>query len=222
MLESQKSENILVLAAHPDDETLGCGATIAKLSNEGSKIHLMTFTDGVDARDEKGAENRNNKLGEISEILGINSFSHGDFPDNKMDSVPLLELCKYIESGCPFDPDLILTHHPGCLNIDHELVHRSTLTVFRPQLGKKQTILSYFVPSSTDYNPHANFNGNVYFSLDNDNIDKKMKALYIYDEEMREYPHARSYKNVLNLMKTWGSEVGLENAEKFELSRTVV
>jgi len=222
MLGLQKNSNILILAAHPDDETLGCGATVAKLSEEGHNIHLMTFTDGVDARDEKGKENRNNRLSLISEILGINSFNHGDFPDNSMDVVPLLKLCKYIENNCPFTPDLIFTHHPDCLNIDHEMVYRATLTVFRPQFGKKQTILSYFVPSSTDYNPHANFRGNFYFSLDTDSIDKKMEALHIYHEEMREYPHTRSYENVLNLMKIWGSEVGLENAEKFELARSVV
>jgi|TARA_R100000664_G_C2748202_1_gene135656 LmbE family N-acetylglucosaminyl deacetylase len=220
MLQLPKNSDILILAAHPDDETLGCGATAAKLSEEGHNIHLMTFTDGVDARDEKGKENRNNRLGRISEILGINSFNHGDFPDNSMDVVPLLKLCKYIENHCPFAPDLIFTHHPDCLNIDHEMVYRATLTAFRPQFGLRQTILSYFVPSSTDYNPQANFNGNVYVDIKG-YVDKKLKALSVYDEEMREHPHSRSYTNVKNLSSTWGSEVGLESAEKFQLIRSV-
>ena len=212
------SKNILVLAAHPDDETLGCGATLAKLSDEGNNIHLMTFTDGVDARDEKGVENRNNKLGEISKILGINSFNHADFPDNKMDIIPLLDLCKYIENNLPFNHDLIFTHHPGCLNVDHRLVFQATMTAFRPQLGEEQKILSYFVASSTDYNPLSNFRGNVYYDVVN-YVDKKIEALKVYDIEMRDYPHTRSYKNLLNLTKVWGSEVGLEHAEKFELIR---
>ncbi len=222
MLKLEKNSNILVLAAHPDDETLGCGATLAKLSEEGHNIHLMTFTDGVDSRDEEGAKNRNCKLGEISKLLGINSFNHGDFPDNSMDIIPLLKLCKYIENNCPFTPDLIFTHHPNCLNIDHEMVYRATLTAFRPQFGKKQTILSYFVPSSTDYNPNANFKGNVYFSLEKKHIHKKTQALVVYKEEMREYPHTRSFENVCDLMRVWGSEVGLENAEKFELIRNII
>ena len=222
MLGSQNNKNILVLAAHPDDETLGCGGAMARLSSQGCRIHLMTFTDGVSAREEKDSKNRNDRLGEISKVLGIKSFSDGDFPDNKMDSVPFLDLCKHIESSCPFDPDLILTHHAGCLNVDHELVYRATLTAFRPQSGKKQTILSYFVPSSTDYNPKANFNGNIYVSLEQKDVARKMEALSLYDEEMRAYPHTRSYDNVLNLMRTWGCEVGLEYAEKFELVRGIV
>lgn len=216
-----EKKNILILAAHPDDETLGCGATISKLSSQGHKVHLMTFTDGVDARDEKGSENRNKKLKNISEILGISSYNHGDFPDNQLDVVPLLKLCKYIENNLIFDPDIIFTHHPDCLNIDHELVYRSTMTVFRPQRGKSQKILSYFVPSSTDYNPMANFRGNVYFNVENF-IEKKIEALKIYDEEMRIYPHSRSYENVINLMKVHGSEVGLKYCEKFQLMRDII
>lgn len=215
------SKNILVLAAHPDDETIGCGATLAKLSDEGNNIHLMTFTDGVDSRDERGAENRNNKLEEISKLLGINSFNHADFPDNQMDVIPLLKLCKYIENNLPFDPDIIFTHHPDCLNVDHRLVYQATMTAFRPQLGKEQKILSYYVPSSTDYNPMSNFKGNIYYDVKN-YIDNKMKALEVYDGEIREYPHSRSYMNLLNLTKVWGSEVGLEYAEKFELMRDII
>jgi LmbE family N-acetylglucosaminyl deacetylase len=222
MFQLKEKSNILVLAAHPDDETLGCGATIAKLSEEGHNIHLMTFTDGVDSRDEKGAENRNYKLKQISNILGINTFSHGDFPDNKIDTIPLLDLCKYLEHNCPFTPDLIFTHHPKCLNIDHELVYRATLIAFRPQFGYKQTILSYYVPSSTDYNPNSDFRGKIYFSVTKNHVNKKLKTLKIYDEEMRDYPHSRSYENIQNLVKVWGSEVGLEYAEKFELVREII
>ena len=197
------SKNILVLAAHPDDETLGCGATMAKLSDEGHNIQLLTFTDGVSSRDTDG--NRNDVLGKVKNILGLSSYSYGDFPDNKMDSVPLLDVCKFIEDNVEVEPDIIFTHHRGCLNIDHQIVHRATLTSFRPQSGNNIKIYSYYVPSSTDYNPNNSFNGTVY-----------------YDEEMREYPHTRSYKNVENLMRVWGSEVGLEFAEKFELVREVL
>ena len=167
MFQLKEKSNILVLAAHPDDETLGCGATIAKLAEEGHNIHLMTFTDGVDSRDEEGIENRNNKLKEISQILGINTFNHGGFPDNSMEIVHLLQLCKYLENNCPFTPDLIFTHHPDCLNIDHEMVYRATLTAFRPQFGFKQSILSSSVlhklkdvcnpPKSARFSPNVNF-----------------------------------------------------------------
>jgi LmbE family N-acetylglucosaminyl deacetylase len=214
------NKNILVLAAHPDDETLGCGATIARLSSEGNNVQLLTFTDGVGSRGETG--NRNNVLGLVQNTLGLSNYSYGSFPDNKMDSIPLLDICKFIEDNVTIKPDIIFTHHTNCLNIDHQIVYRATLTAFRPQLGDDIKIYSYYVPSSTDYNPNNNFNGNVYFDV-SAYKDVKLNCLRgCYAEEMREYPHTRSYENIENLMKVWGSEVGLKYAEKFQLIREIL
>lgn len=214
------SKNVLVLAAHPDDETLGCGATIARLSDEGYSVQLLTFTDGVGSRGENS--NRNDVLKSVQNVLGLSSYSYGNFPDNKMDSVPLLDVCKFIENNVTTTPDIIFTHHRGCLNVDHQIVYKATLTAFRPQLGNNTKILSYYVPSSTDYNIMNFFLGNVHYNVVNYK-DIKLKCLKeCYDKEMRKYPHTRSYENVENLMKVWGSEVGLEYAEKFELVRQVL
>ena len=214
------SKNVLVLAAHPDDETLGCGATIARLSDEGYSVQLLTFTDGVGSRGENS--NRNDVLKSVQNVLGLSSYSYGNFPDNKMDSVPLLDVCKFIENNVTTTPDIIFTHHRGCLNVDHQIVYKATLTAFRPQLGNNIKILSYYVPSSTDYNIMNFFLGNVHYNVVNYK-DIKLKCLKeCYDKEMRKYPHTRSYENVENLMKVWGSEVGLEYAEKFELVRQVL
>lgn len=215
------SKKVLVLAAHPDDETLGCGATIHRLSNEGHEIQLLTFTDGEGARGVTD-KNRNTKLDDVSNILGIQKHSSANFPDNAMDSVPLIDLCKFIEQEVDYTPDIIFTHHIGDLNVDHQLVAKATYTAFRPQLGNTHNIYSYYVPSSTDYNPVSNFNAGTYYSVDRNNVDAKMSALRVYDAEMRGYPHTRSYENVLNLMKVWGSEVGLQYAEKFINIREVI
>jgi len=214
-------KNVLVLAAHPDDETLGCGGTIKRLAEEGHNIRLITFTNGEGAR---GAtdKNRNTVLDDVSEILGINSFTYGDFPDNAMDSVPMLEICKFLEYNLTFDPDLIFTHFQGDLNVDHQIVAKATWTVFRPQTGKEHKILSYFVPSSTDYNPSSCFNASTYYDLQRSHLSEKVRALRVYDAEMRDYPHTRSYDNVINLMKVWGSEVGVQYAEKFVTIREVL
>jgi N-acetylglucosamine malate deacetylase 1 len=207
-------KRVLVLAAHPDDETLGCGGTIYRLSKEGHEIQLITFTNGEGSRGETD-KNRNIVLDKVSQLLGIQKYASADFPDNAMDSVPLLNLCKFIESEVDYTPDIIFTHHPEDLNVDHHQVAKATFTVFRPQSGAKHQLYSYFVPSSTDYNPTLIFSGSTYFKLTKDDLEAKQKTLRIYKNEMREYPHTRSYQNVENLMRVWGSEVGTEFAEKF-------
>lgn len=212
---------ILVLAAHPDDETLGCGATISRLASEGHYIKLLTFTDGISARG-PSAENRNDRLDTVCNILGMKDYNFANYPDNRMDIISLLDIGQYIEKNVDFQPDIIFTHHPDCLNIDHSLVYRATVTAFRPQIGSKTKIYSYYIPSSTDYNPLNSFNGNSYFDV-TDHKDVKLKCIKeCYDEEMRKPPHSRSYENIENLMKTWGSEVGLQYAEKFQLIREVL
>ena len=215
-------KSVLVLAAHPDDETLGVGGTISRLKKEGYYVRLLTFTNGEGSRG-TFFENRNLKLEEVSKALNIDSYHFADFPDNAMDSIPLLSLSKFIEEHKEINPDIIFTHNKDDLNIDHQLVYQATLTAFRPQCGKSQSIYSYYVPSATDFNPDNTFNGNnIYFKLDKSDLDSKISALKIYDAEMRDYPHTRSYTNVKNLTKIWGSEVGASYAEKFKTVRQVI
>ena len=213
-------KKILVLAAHPDDETLGCGATISKLSKQGHDIKLLTFTDGVSARDIKDNKNRNKSLEKVSKILGIKDFKYGNFPDNKMDSIPLLDVCKFIEKEVKEDPDVIFTHHPGCLNIDHNIVYRAVITAFRPQYKKEIEINCFEVPSSTEWNPNSDFKNNLYIDVEGF-VEKKIEALKIYDEEMRAYPHPRSYDAIISKMKSSGNEVGLNYAERFQTMRRI-
>jgi LmbE family N-acetylglucosaminyl deacetylase len=213
-------KKIIVLAAHPDDETLGCGATISKLSKQGHNIKLITFTDGVSARDVKDNKNRKKSLKKVSKILGIEDFKCGNFPDNKMDSVPLLDICKFIENEVIEYPDIIFTHHPGCLNIDHNIVYRAAITVFRPQYKKEIEINCFEVPSSTEWNPNSNFRSNLYIDVEGF-VEKKIEALKIYDEEMRTYPHPRSYNAVVNKMKSSGNEVNFNFAERFQTIRRI-
>lgn len=211
---------ILILAAHPDDETLGCGGTIRRLANNSDNyIKLLTFTDGEGARNNN--KDRRYILNNVCKTLGINAYIYGNFPDNKMDTVSLLSLCQFIEENIDFIPDIIFTHHRNCNNVDHALVYKATITAFRPQNGNNIKILSYYIPSSTDYNTFNDFIGNVYYNVE-DTIQTKLECLKNnYAEEMRTYPHTRSYENIENLAKVWGAEVGLKYAEKFELVREI-
>lgn len=216
-------KKVLVLAAHPDDETLGCGATLVKLSKLGAKIKLLTFTDGVGSRN-LAEENRNHVLDHVCKKLGIESYVSGNFPDNEMDQVSLLTLCKFIEENTgDFKPEIVFTHHPDCLNIDHALVYRATITVFRPQPHSTvKQIYSYYVPSSTDYNPLNNFVGNAFFDVNEDCHKIKMNVLSeCYGMELRDYPHTRSLENISNLMKVNGSKIGRNLCESFQLIQLI-
>lgn len=217
------NKRVLVLAAHPDDETLGCGGTIYKMSQMGCRIQLLTFTDGESARGVTNY-NRNVVLERVSEMLQISWWGCSDFPDNAMDTIPLIDLAKYIEREIDGLPDIIFTHHAGDLNIDHRRVYEATLTAFRPQWGHPHKILSYYVPSATDFNPDNNFDGNnLYVPLNEDMVQRKLDVLEeCYGKEMRHEPHTRSIESVKNRMVVWGSEVGAYWAEKFKVVREVV
>lgn len=214
---------VLVLAAHPDDETLGCGGTISKLSSEGAEIYLLTFTDGISSRKEG---DRTRSIDKITKILGLKKYKCLKFPDNEMDSVSLLSVIKEIElfvSEENINPDLVLTHSPDCLNIDHRTVYEATITSFRGMSKFNPIkIICYEVVSSSEWNPIKRlFFPNLYIDVTN-HYEKKIEALKVYQNEMRRFPHPRSYENILNILKTNGSEVGLRYAERFMTIREVL
>lgn len=211
----------LVLAAHPDDETLGIGGTIHKLSTAGVEISLLTFTDGESARGT--CKDRNEKLPDIAQILGIKQYDCLYMPDNAMDGLPLLQVCQNIEHSFVGDDlssfDIVFTHHPACLNVDHRVVYQASLTVFRPYYHTN--LLSYYVPSSSDYSltiTHPNF----FVPISHDDLQAKMAAAQVYDSEIREPPHSRSYDNLVYRAKMNGSIVGVEFAEGFRFERGMV
>ena len=218
---------ILVVAAHPDDEVLGCGGAIAKHTSSGDKVDILFMTDGVSSRGDSDSDVRERKESarQAADILGVSSVSFLDFPDNEMDSVPLLETVKAIEDVI-FDikPCVIYTHYSGDLNIDHQLTHRAVLTACRPHPDSfVKEIYSFEVLSSThwqSYSEGTSFNPNYFLNIGKF-IEKKIKALQCYNEEMREYPHARSYKVVKSMAEFRGGVVGLEYSEAFQVERVV-
>jgi LmbE family N-acetylglucosaminyl deacetylase len=218
------SETVLVVAAHPDDETLGCGGTIARHTAIGDQVHVLFLADGEAAREKTDITQRREAANRSADGLGISERIFLDWPDNKLDSVPLLDVVQSLEPHLSrLNPSIIYTHFSGDLNIDHRITAQAVMTACRPQPGSMSAlkrILSFEVLSSTEWSMNEPFVPNYWIDIST-TIENKISALAAYDSEMREYPHTRSYQNVRQLAGFRGASVGIEYAEAFVLLRAV-
>ena len=219
---------ILVVAAHPDDETIGCGGTIAKHVSGGDEVGIITLTNGVSARTGANKEDqlkRTEAAEKAMNLLGAEWIGKGDFSDNGMDENPMLEIIRFIESyKDSFYPEIIYTHTSHDLNVDHRVTTTAVLTAFRPQPEESYKEIRLFEESSSsDFTAdslHGSFKPNLFIDITNF-MTFKMEALKFYDTEMREYPHSRSYMNIESVAKYRGASVGIPYAEAFEIARSI-
>lgn len=222
-------KSILILAAHPDDEVLGCGGTIAKLVDEGAIVNVAFLADGVFSRlGEESAQQlelnvRRTAAQKACVILGVKSVSFGDFPDNRMDTIPLLDITQAVEALiAKHQPEMVFTHHAGDVNIDHRRLHDAVVTACRPQQGHPvKTLLCFEVPSSTEWQLPASapaFMPNWFVDIST-TLDRKLAALEVYADELRAWPHPRSRQGVEHLAHWRGATVGVDAAEAFILGR---
>ena len=216
-------DKVLVIVSHPDDEVLGCGATIAKHIKNGDKAQVVFLADGFSSRDD--SDSRDGSAEKSSKILGCEKPIFLNFPDNQLDAVPLLEIVKKLEEVInDFQPNIIYTHHIGDLIIDHQITHKAVMTSCRPQPNFcVKEIYSFETLSATHWQSSSMGNAFIpnYFVNVDGFMSKKIEALQCYDEEMRDYPHVRSYESVENLAKFRGNLVGIKNAEAFCVERLI-
>ena len=222
--------NILVVAAHPDDEVLGCGGTVAGLS-ESSNVSIGILGEGISSRypvrdlaPQASLDRLKNDAQTAGEILGASQVVFGGLPDNRFDNLPLLDVVKTVEKWVEeFQPEAIYTHHPGDLNIDHTMTFRAVLTATRPAIKTPvREIFAFEVPSSTEWAFQSltpNFRANTFVNITT-TIDRKIEALQAYPGEMRPYPHPRSPEALRIISQRWGLVIGVEYAEAFELIRS--
>jgi len=216
---------ILIVAAHPDDEVIGAGGTILKHAKAGDEISILLLGDGVTSRgvNEADIKKRADQARQVAKALGIKKVFLETLPDNKFDAVPLLEIVKKVEKVINVvRPSLIYTHFGDDLNIDHRLTFQAVMTACRPQpefFVKK--ILSFEVLSSTEWQEkkkNKSFCPNEYNNIEKF-IDRKIKAIEIYNDELRQYPHPRSKEGIKILAQYRGMEVGYKFAEAFQIVR---
>ena len=221
--------DMLVIVAHPDDEVLGCGGTIARFAATGADIQIAIICEGATSRSGHAGGDELEAL-QISArnaaaILGARGVDFFGLPDNMLDTIPLLSVVKIVEQlVAEYRPATIFTHFSGDLNIDHGVVSRAVTTATRPTLGLSvREILAFPVPSSTEWAFAQNgltFSPNVFMDITG-YTETKTRALHAYSQEMRPYPHPRSDQAVQAAATHWGATAGLEQGEAFQLVRSI-
>ena len=218
---------VLVVAAHADDEVIGCGGTIAKHVANGDRVELIVMTDGVGSRTTLNATEsdlRKSMLESASDVLGITQLHQYNFPDNQMDNVPLLSVIQSVEDVVSqLKPNIVYTHCSWDLNVDHQLTHRAVMTACRPQPNLSvEKILTFEIRSGSDWQPasQSQFNPNWFIDI-GQHWQQKEQALIIYEQEMRDWPHTRSIAAIKAMAQSRGAQVGLELAEAFFLERLI-
>jgi LmbE family N-acetylglucosaminyl deacetylase len=221
------TKTVLVVAAHPDDEVLGCGGTIARHVAEGDTVQVVFMADGLTSR--RGAvtaelQQREKARDKALDILAVSKFYALNYPDNRMDSVPLLDVVQALERIIEqVRPTRVYTHHHGDLNVDHRITHQAVMTACRPVPGSGvREIFAFEVMSSTEWGIPgvAPFVPNAFVDI-SDYLPKKLEALAAYGMEMRTSPHSRSNAHLEALARHRGNCVGVEAAEAYELARVI-
>jgi N-acetylglucosamine malate deacetylase 1 len=205
--------SVLVVVAHPDDETLGVGATITKLIIEGEQVHIgILGKSRVPARHTSIATRH----------LGVTTRLSERFPDQRFDAVPFLEIAHAVEEWVQLtQPHTVYTHHHGDLNLDHVITSRAVLTACRPVNDcPVRTIYAMEIPSSTEWGD-GSFQPTTFVDVAA-TLDRKIEAMQMYETERRDWPHPRSPAALRALAMTRGAAAGLEVAEAFQLLRHVI
>jgi LmbE family N-acetylglucosaminyl deacetylase len=222
------SKKILIVVAHPDDEVLGCFASVAKLINQGYEAYTLILGEGKTSRSNirRIEENKielgilNDEIQKANDIIGIKECFVYDFPDNRFDSVDLLDIVKVITKvKNEIQADIIFTHYENDLNIDHQITYQAVITATRPMKDESvKEIYSFEVLSSTEWKYPTSFSPNVFFDVE-DTIKLKINAMNCYKSELCEYPHPRSLDGIELQAKYNGMRVGKKYVEAFKSVR---
>ena len=228
------TDSVLVVAAHPDDEVLGCGGTIAHHADVGDQVQVLIVAEGATSRQQQRDRNQaSDELSALAQaaqkagaILGAKGVELLNLPDNRLDSLDRLDLIKQIEERIArHQPQVVYVHHAGDVNIDHRRLHEAVVTACRPTPGQPvRRLLSFEVASSTEWQAPGSapaFHPNWFVDISSQ-WSRKRKALEAYASEMRPWPHARSIQAVEHLARWRGAQVGVEAAEAFCLLRQLV
>lgn len=235
MLESLRNKKILVVVAHPDDELLGLGGTLNRLVHDfNAQVRVVILGEGITSRADKRdpeaqkaeLETHRGNIESAQKLIGYQELAVYSFPDNRFDSVDLLDIIKCIEKEkTDFSPEVIFTHHGGDVNIDHQRTFEAVVTASRPMSHESvKSIICFETPSGTEWRVPSDprhFHPNMFIELKASNLEAKIKGMECYKYEKRDFPHPRSPKALEIHAQNWGISVGLPMAEAFFIARSI-
>jgi LmbE family N-acetylglucosaminyl deacetylase len=235
MLESLRNKKILIVVAHPDDELLGLGGTMHKLISEFNvSTRVVILGEGITSRaDQRDTQQWNQELAihrrnidMAKKVIGYHEVKAFDFPDNRFDTVALLDIIKVIErEKKSFSPDVVFTHHGGDLNIDHQRTFEAVMTACRPVTEETvKVVITFETPSGTEWRASSDpkhFIPNFFVAISETNLQAKINGMECYEFEKRLFPHPRSPEALKILAQRWGVAVGHSMAEAFCVVRSV-
>lgn len=225
----------MIVAAHPDDELLGLGASMHKLiKEEGVTTHVVILGEGITSRSDtrnvaawkEELEKHHQNMYSAAKIIGYHSVKSYNFSDNRFDSHALLDIVKVVEHEKEnFQPDIIFTHHGGDLNIDHQITFQAVMTATRPMQGEcVKTIITFETPSATEWQASSDprhFSPNLFIEVSEDDLQAKVNAMAAYQYEVREFPHPRSFGALRIMAQYRGYIVGKQLTEAFQIVRLI-
>lgn len=223
------------MVAHPDDELLGCGGTMYRLIHENNcRIKVVILGEGITSRsDQRNIEKwkaeleiHRSNIAKAQSAIGYQEVSIYDFPDNRFDTIALLDIVKALEKEkSSFGPEIIFTHHGGDVNIDHQRTFEAVITACRPmQHESVSTIITFETFSGTEWRASTDprhFIPNLFFEISEAGLNAKITGMESYEFEKREYPHPRSPEALKISAQKWGVVIGKVYAEAFCLVRSI-
>jgi len=223
----QIAHRILVIAPHPDDEVLGCGGSIARFAQEGKEVHVVIATKGCEPLySKKYVAQGRNEAKNAHLLLGVTKTHFLDFPAAELDTVKHREINEAMgDLLYKIKPDTIFVPFVGDIHLDHKLTFLSAMVASRPAAKHKvKYVYAYETLSETNWGaPYISpaFTPNVFIDIAK-YLDKKLEAFACYENQVKEFPHERSIKNLENLARLRGAQAGCDAAEAFVLIRSIL
>ena len=223
MTRSSEKKSVLVIAAHPDDEVLGCGGTVALHGKNGDDVRILIACEGSSLRGVDQGEGNDHHLFAAARELGVDKENVRliGFADQRLDTMTLTEIIAPIEEAVrDVQPNIVYCQHGGDVNIDHAILFKAALVATRPTEECIEAVYAYEAASSTEWAHPRIFIPDTYVDISS-TLEQKLRAMACYKSEMRDYPHPRSLEALRHRAHSWGNQNCLDAAEAFITVRRI-